>query len=117
MNALLLRPGNPMTRVLTMTVSFEVIIFGLAIFVMTRLSDVPLGVAVGVCVAAALLAVAAAGTMRRPLGQLLGWLCQLVGVALGFLTPSMFLMGGIFALLWITTVVLGKRLDAQHPPA
>lgn len=113
MEAILLRPGNPMLRVLTVTVAFQVVVFGLAIFVMTRISDVPLGLAVALCSVAALVALAAAATMRRPTGQLLGWLAQLIGIGLGFWTSSMFIMGGLFALLWVASVVLGKRLDAQ----
>ncbi|MVA77625.1 DUF4233 domain-containing protein [Auraticoccus sp. F435] len=102
-----------MTKVLVAVVAFEVVVFGLAVFVMLQVSSVPVQVAVPVCAAAALLAVVSAGTMRRPLGQWLGWLCQLVGLAMGLLTPAMFIMGGLFALLWVATFVLGRRLDAQ----
>lgn len=111
--ALLLRPGNPMTRVLIAIVAFEVVVFLLATFVMIRVSGVDVALAVTLCVGSALVAVAATATMRRPLGQWLGWLCQLIGLGLGFLTAAMFLMGGFFALLWVVTVVLGKRLEAQ----
>lgn len=110
---LLLDPGNPMTKVLVSIVAFEVIVFGLAIFVMTQVSQVPVGLAVALCSVSALVALASAATLRRPLGQVLGWLAQVMGVALGFFTPAMFIMGGIFSLLWLTCVVLGKRLDAQ----
>ncbi|RCK67930.1 DUF4233 domain-containing protein [Desertihabitans brevis] len=102
-----------MTKVLVAVVAFEVIVFGLAIFVMIQVSQVPVGLAVGLCVGAALLAVLSAATLRRPLGQLLGHLTQLVAVLLGLATSAMFVMGGFFALLWLVTFVLGKRLDQQ----
>jgi hypothetical protein len=108
-----LSPKNPMRVVLLSILVFEVIAFGLAVPVMILLSDVP-GVAAGLAGGgAALLALVAAGLMRRPLGYPLGWLTQLVGVALGLLTSAMFIVGGMFLALWVLSFVLGKRLDEQ----
>lgn len=50
-----------------------------------------------------------------PPGYVLGWLTQLVGLALGILTPTMLVVGALFAGLWVLTFVLGKRLDAAQP--
>jgi len=61
----------------------------------------------------ALLALVAAGLLRRPLGYAIGWLTQLLGVSLGVLTPGMFAVGGIFLAIWVLCFVLGKRLDAR----
>nr|WP_294694626.1 DUF4233 domain-containing protein [uncultured Friedmanniella sp.] len=108
-----LSPNNPMRVVLLSILIFEVILFGLAIPVMILISDVPgetAGLSAG---AAALLALAAAGLMRRPLGYPLGWATQVAGLALGFLTTPMFFIGGMFAALWVTSFILGKRLDEQ----
>ena len=108
-----LSPTNPMRVVLLSVLAFEVIVFGLAVPVMILLSDVP-GLWAGlVGGGACLLALVAAGLMRRPLGYPLGWLTQVVGVALGLLTPAMYIVGGMFALLWVVTFLLGKRLDEQ----
>ena len=52
--------------------------------------------------------------MRRPVGYPLGWLTQAAGIALGVLTPWMYGMGAVFALLWVATMVLGRRLDAAR---
>ena len=65
----------------------------------------------------AVLALLAAGLLRRPAGYPLGWLTQLVGVGLGLLTPSMFVVGLMFAALWVVSFVLGKRLDGRASPA
>jgi len=65
-------------------------------------------------VGSCLLALAAAATLRGRLGLPLGWLTQAVAVGLGFATPMMFLMGGVFALLWSVAFVLGRRLDASR---
>ena len=45
--------------------------------------------------------------------HLLGWAAQVAAVSLGVLTPWMYAMGIIFALIWIMSFVLGKRLDAR----
>jgi Protein of unknown function (DUF4233) len=111
-NLITLSARNPMRTVLLSILIFEVILFGLAVPVMIFNSNVSVGMAAGVSGAAALLALVAAGMLRRPAGYPLGWLTQLVALALGVLTPSMFVVGGLFAGLWVLTFVLGKRLDA-----
>ena len=108
-----LSPKNPMRVVLLAILAFEVIVFGLAVPVMILLSAVP-GLTAGLAGGgAALLALVAAGLMRRPLGYPLGWLAQLVGLGLGLLTSAMFIVGGMFLALWVLSFVLGKRLDEQ----
>lgn len=107
--------GNPMRTVLVTLLLFEIVVFGLAIPVMIYVSHVSIGLAAALGGGAALLALVAAGLMRKPVGYPLGWLAQLAGVALGLLTPSMFAVGGLFLGLWVITFVLGKRLDAARP--
>ena len=109
-----LTPGNPMARVLMVLLVFEAVVFGLAIPGMIVVNQVPAvtaGVAGG---GAELLALVAAGTLRRAFGYPLGWVTQVVGIALGFLTAWMFGLGGLFALLWVVTFALGRRLDAAR---
>lgn len=108
---LILPAGNPMRTVLLAILVFEVIVFGLAVPVMILTSDVSGEVAGLLGGGAALLALVSAGLLRRPAGYLLGWLTQLVGLALGFATPAMFAVGAVFAGLWVLTFVLGYRLD------
>ncbi len=103
---------NPMRTVLLSILIFEAIVFGLAVPVMIFNSNVPPGMAGGLAGTAALLALVAAALLRAPAGYPLGWLTQVVGLALGALTPTMFVVGGLFAGLWVFTFVLGKRLDA-----
>ncbi|MFZ0529437.1 MAG: DUF4233 domain-containing protein, partial [Propionicimonas sp.] len=47
-------------------------------------------------------------------GYPLGWLTQVVAVALGFATPMMFAVGGMFALLWVVCFILGRRIEQLH---
>lgn len=108
----MLKQGNPMTRVLMALTAFEVIVFPLSAFVMIHVSGVSRDLAWGAAIGAAALALLATATLRRPLGFVLGWLTQLAAVGLGLLTPSMFVMAGVFGGLWVITFVLGKRLEA-----
>jgi Protein of unknown function (DUF4233) len=108
-----LEAGNPMRVVLMTVLIFEVIVFGLAIPVMIFISEVPAAAAAGFVAATATLALVAAALLRTPLGYILGWLVQLAGLALGLLTTTMFIVGAVFAAVWVLAFVLGKRLDSR----
>jgi hypothetical protein len=108
---------NPMRVVLLSVLLFEVIVFALAIPVMIFISNVATAPAAGFGGGAALLALVAAGTLRRPFGYPLGWLTQLVGLALGLLTSTMFIVGLMFLAIWLVSFILGKRLDQAGTPA
>jgi hypothetical protein len=105
---------NPMGRVMLSILAFEAIVFGLAIAGMIQVDAVSVPVAFGIGLGAAALAVLAAALLRRPLGYPLGWLTQVVAVAMGFLTEMMFAVGGMFALLWVVCFVLGRRIEKAH---
>ena len=108
-----LSAGNPMRVVLVAVLIFEVIVFGLAIPVMIMISDVPPAAAAAFGGGAAVLAILAAGLLRSRVGYILGWAAQLAGLALGFLTSTMFIVGALFAAVWVLSFVLGKRLDSR----
>lgn len=104
---------NPMRVVLLSVLIFEVIAFGLAVPVMILVSGVPPELAALGGGLAALLALAAAALLRKPIGYLIGWITQPVAILLGFLTPAMFVVGAMFAGLWVLSFVLGRRLENQ----
>jgi Protein of unknown function (DUF4233) len=108
-----LSPGNPMRVVLMTVLIFEMIAFGLAIPVMIFVSEVPAAAAAGFGAGTAALALAASALLRTSVGFVLGWLAQLAGLALGLLTTTMFIVGAIFAAVWVLAFVLGKRLDSS----
>jgi hypothetical protein len=110
---IILSAGNPMRVVLMTVLIFEMIVFGLAIPVMIFISDVPAAAAAGFGGGAAVLALVAAGLLRSGVGYVLGWLTQLAGLALGFLTTLMFIVGTLLAAVWVLAFVLGKRLDSR----
>ncbi|GAA1737512.1 DUF4233 domain-containing protein [Aeromicrobium alkaliterrae] len=90
---------------------FEAILLGLSTPVMIMVEEVNRGLALwlglGLCVACLVVA----GMLRRPGGLFLGHAIQVASVALGFLAPAMFFVGGLFAALWIGAYVLGGRID------
>lgn len=108
-----LQPGNPMTKVLVSIVAFEVIVFCLAFPGMILVSNTAMAPALTGTLIAVALALASAATLRRPLGFYLGWAAQAAGILLGLLTPWMYAMGAIFALIWVATFILGRKLETQ----
>lgn len=107
-----LRRGNPMSRVIVILLAFDALVYGLAIPVMIMVSNAAPPVAWTTGGIAAGLALLGAILLRFGLvGWLLGWVAQLAGVLLGIVTPSMWFVGGVFAVLFVVTFALGKRID------
>lgn len=102
-----------MTKVLVSIVAFEVVVLWLGFAGMVQVSNTPLGTALLATGAAAALALGATLTLRSPTGFYLGWAAQVAAIALGVLNGWMYLMGGIFALIWVGTFLLGKRLEVD----
>ena len=72
-------------------------------------------VIIGIAIAALL--IASIGVLRRPWGAWWGSVMQVVVVAIGFWVPLMFIVGGIFAVLWYFAVRLGTRVDRLRAAA
>lgn len=56
----------------------------------------------------------AAGLLRQPGGYVVGSVLQVAVVAGGVLVPLMFVVGGIFAVLWVVSLRLGARIDRER---
>lgn len=105
--------------------SLEAIVVILAIPVVIVVGTVPvppwLGISAGVILAIALIVLARYVT--RPWAIPVGWVLQVLVVLTGLLAPAMFIVGGIFALLWGVAIRLGRQVDASRsggsadPPA
>ncbi|MFW0112234.1 DUF4233 domain-containing protein [Rothia sp. CCM 9417] len=52
--------------------------------------------------------------LRKPWGYHLGYLLQVLLIAVGFALPSMFLVGAAFAVAYWFGVTRGSRLDAEN---
>jgi len=64
------------------------------------------------------------GFVSRPGGYVAGSVAQVLVLAAGFWVPTMFVVGGIFVILWWVALRLGGRIDreraeydAAHPGA
>lgn len=55
-----------------------------------------------------------AGVLRRPGGYVVGSVLQVAVVAAGFAVPLMFVVGGVFAALWVASLRVGARIDRER---
>ncbi len=96
--------------------SLEAIVVILAIPVVVVVGTLPvppwLGISGGVSLAVAL--VVLARYVTRPWAIPVGWTLQVLVVLTGVLAPAMFIVGGIFALLWGVAIRLGRQADAAQ---
>ncbi|MEU9027854.1 DUF4233 domain-containing protein [Streptomyces sp. NPDC048383] len=65
-----------------------------------------------VCGVTMLLSVLLCGMLSRPGAVQLGWALQVGLIASGFVVPTMFFLGAVFAALWWCSVHYGRRIDA-----
>lgn len=87
----------------------ESITMGFALL-LVRLKGEGTELLIGVMIAVALLL--NSGLLRMRFGWWLGWALQVAVILYGFVIPSMFLMGAIFALLWIAAIYFGRKGEA-----
>lgn len=90
---------------------FEAIVLGLSAPVMIAVGDVRPAAALGGGLGLAVLAMVAAGFLRHGWAYGLGHVVQVGALALGFVVPVMFVLGAIFAALWVAAIVLGRRVE------
>ena len=98
---------------------FEAIVIGLAIPVAIVLEHANHGLAVSIGGGLAVCAVLIGGVVGRPrMGWALiaGTILQLLVIAAGVVVPAMYILGVIFAALWVTGIWLA-RLHAPRPGA
>ena len=90
--------------------AFVAVFLGLALFGLKDKNPAYL-LAAGVL---ALLMILACGVIRKPWGPAFGWLLQLALIAGGFLEPSMFVVGALFAVAWWYALYAGARIDREN---
>jgi len=102
-----------MSRLSATVLILEAIVIALTIVPAVKLEDatpVSAGLAAGIATVAAIVLAALA---RRLLTVTLvgGSLLQVLVIASGVILPAMYILGGIFALLWVTGIWLGHRVE------
>ncbi|RVX43575.1 uncharacterized protein DUF4233 [Nonomuraea polychroma] len=102
-------PG--MRRLGASVLGMEAIVAGLITPVAITVGGVAPALAVTVGIGLAVLCVVAAGLLKRPFGYVLGSLVQVLAICTGFLVTAMFFLGTIFAALWITAIIVARRVE------
>jgi hypothetical protein len=97
--------------------SLEAVTLGLTTPVMIKVSGVDPPVALGIGLGLAVLCLLIAGMLRREWAYTLGWLVQLGAIGLGFVIGLMFFLGTVFALLWATADLLGRKIERERAAA
>jgi Protein of unknown function (DUF4233) len=82
--------------------------------VLISLTDIGTGAAVAIGVGLIVACLVAAGTMRTPVGGLLGWLVQLVTIGLGTVVGAMYGLGAVFLALYAGSWFLGAKVDRER---
>jgi Protein of unknown function (DUF4233) len=101
-----------MRRLCATVLIFEAIVIGLAIPVAITIehrSHMMAGVAGGVLAGAAVVLALVVSRTGQGWALALGSLLQVAVIAAGLVVPAMFVLGAIFAALWVTAIWLGNR--------
>ncbi len=93
--------------------ALQAVVLALTAPVMITLTDVPTGVALAICLGLALAALVVTASLGHRWAVWAGHLLQVATIGLGFVVSPMFLLGSVFATLWVTAVVLGTRIDNE----
>lgn len=94
-------------RLTSSVLAMEVVVFWLAIIVAIVSSHVAVGVALGAGGALAVACIVVAGLIKRPWAYRAGGAVQVLAIACGFAVHTMFVVGAVFALLWIAAIRIG----------
>ena len=74
----------------------------------------PAWVALPVTAVLIVVVLATTAVLRFPWGVAIGWVLQAGLIALGILSPFMYVVGAGFALLWIYCFTRGRRIDRSR---
>lgn len=94
--------------------TLEAVVLALSVPVMISVEHVEPGLALVLGLGLAALCVVAAGLLRRPWAFGVGHAVQGGAIGLGFVVPIMFAVGAMFAALWVTAFLVGRRIEADR---
>ncbi|MFI1676843.1 MULTISPECIES: DUF4233 domain-containing protein [unclassified Streptomyces] len=89
----------------------EFFVIGFAGLVAMKDDDLSMGTVWTVCGIAMLVSLLLCGMVTRPGGVQLGWALQVALIASGFVVPTMFFLGAVFAAIWWASVHFGRKID------
>ena len=110
--------NKPLRQLCGTVLIIEAVVIGLAIPVAIVQEHLRHGVAGGVGGGLAVCALLLSGLIGRPgMGWVLwaGTALQVLVIAAGVVVPAMYILGAIFAALWITAIRLARRASRARP--
>jgi ABC-type Fe3+-siderophore transport system permease subunit len=110
-------PRSPRRGMCAAVLSLEAITLGLTTPVMISVAGVDTATALWVGLGLAVACLLLAGMLRKEWAYSLGWVIQGAAIGLGFVIPLMFVLGGIFALLWASAYFLGIKIERERAAA
>ena len=60
----------------------------------------------------AILSLLTAGLLKKRIGWIIGSVLQVAQIGYGYFVTSMYFMGTLFAILWISAIVVGRKGEA-----
>lgn len=111
------RTRSPRRGMCAAILCLEAITLGLTTPVMISVSDVDRGTALAVGLGLTVVCLLLAGMLRREWAYAVGWAIQVAAIALGLVIPLMFFLGAVFALLWGTGDLLGRKIERERAAA
>ena len=101
----------------SIVLGFETIVVFLAALVFYGLGALPPVVALGGGALLVAVLLATIALLRFPWAYVIGWILQILLIASGFINPVMFVIGALFAGMWVYSMVTGTRIDKQKENA
>jgi ABC-type nitrate/sulfonate/bicarbonate transport system permease component len=111
------RQRSPRRGMCAAVLSLEAVTLGLTTPVLISIADVEVATALAVGLGLMVACLLVAGMLRSEWAYGLGWVIQAAALGLGFVIPLMFVLGGIFALLWGTAYFLGRKIEQERAAA
>jgi hypothetical protein len=108
---------SPRRGMCAAVLSLEAITLGLTVPVLVTVADVATPTALAVGLGLALACLVLAGMLRREWAYLLGYAVQVAAIGLGFVISMMFVLGVVFAALWVTADLLGRKIERERAAA
>jgi uncharacterized membrane protein len=106
--------GNPRRSMCATMLALQCIVLGLSTPVLITIADVATGTAMTVGLGLAAAALVVAGLLRFEWAYYAGFAIQVATLALGFVVPVMFVLGGVFGSLYTAAYLLGRKIDADR---
>lgn len=108
---------SPRRGMCAAVLSLEAITLGLTTPVMISVAGVDTATALWIGLGLAVACLLLAGMLRKEWAYSLGWVIQGAAIGLGVIIPMMFVLGGIFALLWGSAYFLGIKIERERAAA